>query len=60
MRTVETECGYKLFKPEVAISTAAMLNSTDDWVYTPVHCHKGTGLSFIEVRDEEGVMIGKM
>jgi hypothetical protein len=47
---------HKLFSKEDAIKIAAELSKDDDWEYRPVHCPKGTGLSFIEIYDEDGLV----
>ena len=50
-----------LFSPEDAESNAQILQDGDpDWTYKAVHDPKGTGLSFIEVFDEDEEFIGKM
>jgi len=51
-----------LFAPAKADELAAELNSDveDDFVYTVVHCPKGTGLSFVTITDEDGHNIGKL
>jgi hypothetical protein len=52
---------HKLFSREDAITKAAELKAGDpDWDYRPVHCPKGTGLSFIEVYDEEGEYVERI
>ena len=52
----------KLFSQEKAEELADTLNSDkdDNWVYTPVHCPKGTGYSFINIHDENGEFVGKL
>ena len=51
----------KLFTKEESIRVAAELKSGDpDWNYLPVHDPKGTGYSFIEVYDEDGVFVAKV
>ncbi len=50
-----------MFTREDAIKTAATLAASDpDWTYTPVHDPKGTGFSFIEIRDEDGEFVAKV
>ena len=49
----------QLFKPSEAERIATVLNNDDpDWNYVVKHDPKGKGLSFIEVYDEEGFLIG--
>ncbi len=61
MRTTTAENPGMFFKPEVAIAKAALLQSNDDdWKYEVVHCPKGIGFSFIQIRDEDGEIIGKI
>ena len=51
----------KLFAPEVAEKVAKELRASDpDWTYTVVHDPKGTGLSFIDIHDEEGEFVAKV
>ena len=51
-----------LYSPEKADEIAASMNADkyDDWTYTVVHCPKGTGLSFINITDEENEFVGKL
>jgi len=58
-KTLDTT--YKLFPADYANAKAAELNADvdDDWKYTAVHCPKGTGLSFIEIHDEEGEFVSR-
>jgi len=49
-----------LFQPSKAEEIAASLNADDDWTYTAVHCPKGTGLSFVQIADEDGAIVGKV
>tara|TARA_R100000306_G_C4343359_1_gene126382 strand:+ start:602 stop:778 length:177 start_codon:yes stop_codon:yes gene_type:complete len=50
-----------LYNPEEAEAKAQMLQELDpDWTYEAVHDPKGTGLSFIEVHDEDGELVGKL
>ena len=50
-----------LYNPEEAEAKAQMLQELDpDWTYKTVHDPKGTGLSFIEVHDEDGELVGKL
>lgn len=50
-----------LMTKEQAITKAAELKAGDpDWDYRPVHCPKGTGYSFIEIYDEDGILLGKV
>lgn len=49
-----------LYDPDTAESNAAALQFEDpDWTYTAIHDPAGTGLSYIEIRDEDGDVIGK-
>lgn len=52
---------HQLWAPAKAESVAKDLNSDpdEDFEYKVVHCPKGTGLSFIEVYDEDGEFIQK-
>ena len=48
-----------LFSSENADAQAQILQAGDsDWTYEAIHDPKGTGWSFIEVRDEDGDLIG--
>ena len=48
-----------LYSPEAAIAKAADINAADaDWDYVVIHDPKGTGYSFIEIRDEDAEVIG--
>ena len=58
MKTLDTT--YKLYTPEEAERVASEMNASDDWTYKPIHCPKGTGLSFIEIYDEDGEFVAKM
>jgi hypothetical protein len=50
----------KLYPPEVAEKVAAELNASGDgWKYVVNHDPKGTGYSFIEVYDEDGIFVSK-
>ena len=52
---------YTLFKLEEAETMAALLKeSDDDWDYTPVHDPNKTGLSFINVYDEDHNLVGRV
>jgi len=61
MITTKDVVAEKLFKnPADAIKVAAAMQAEDaDWKYTAIHCPKGTGYSFIEIRDEDGFLVGK-
>ena len=50
---------HKLFAPERAEIIAKTLNADpdDDWTYVVQHCPQGTGLSFIEIFDEDGEFV---
>ena len=51
----------RLFERGEAEATAAELQTHDpDWTYTAVHDPKGTGLSYIQITDEEGLPLGKV
>ncbi len=48
----------KLMKPTDAEWIAHELRLGDpDWAYVVKHCPKGTGLSFIEIYDEDGEFV---
>jgi hypothetical protein len=51
----------KLFAPAKAEQLAAELQRGEDdgWSYTAVHDPKGTGYSFIEITDEDGVFVAR-
>ena len=49
-----------MYTKEDAELTAEVMNATDDWTYLAVHDPKGTGLSFIEIYDEDGGFIAKL
>ena len=50
-----------LYSPEDAIAKAQILQEGDlDWTYEAIHDPKGLGWSFIEVRDEDGELVGKI
>ena len=50
-----------LFSPENAEAQAQILQAGDsDWTYEAIHDPKGTGWSFIVIRDEDGDLIGRM
>ena len=50
-----------LFSPEGAEAEAQILQAGDsDWTYEAIHDPKGLGRSFIEVRDEDGELVGKI
>ena len=50
-----------LLEKQKAEELAATLNESDEsgWTYSPVHPPDGIGLSYVEVRDEDGELIGK-
>lgn len=51
---------YKLFPPKVAEKIAKELKANDpDWNYVAVHDPKGTGQSFINIFDEDNILIGR-
>ena len=51
----------KFFTKENAIKIASEIQAGDeDWTYTPKHDPKGTGWSFIEIHDEDGLFVGKV
>jgi hypothetical protein len=52
----------KFFKdPIKAEQVAATMQAEDqDWVYTPMHCPKGTGFSYIQIKDEDGLVVGNV
>ena len=48
-----------LYSPEDAEAQARILQAGDsDWTYEAIHDPKGIGWSFLEVRDEDGDLIG--
>jgi hypothetical protein len=50
-----------LFSPANAEAQAQILQAGDsDWTYEAIHDPQGTGWSFIEIRDEDGDLIGKI
>ncbi len=57
---------YSLISKEKADEIAAILNAEsntdggDGWKHKAVHDPKGTGNSFIEVYDEQGILLGKL
>jgi hypothetical protein len=51
---------YSLLEPEHAEQIASELQEEDpDWSYRVQHDPKGTGLSFIEIFDEDGEFVGR-
>lgn len=61
-KTIINDAGNNLFAPAKADELAANLNADveDGFVYTVVHCPKGTGFSFITITDEDGNVVGKL
>jgi hypothetical protein len=52
---------HRLFTPEAAEKAASELKEGDpDWDYRPVHDPAGTGLSFVEIFDEEGEFVARL
>ena len=53
---------HTLLAPEAAEAEAKKLNadSDDDWTYTAVHDPTGRELSFVEIRDGDGAVVGRM
>lgn len=52
---------HTLYTPAKAEAVAAEMNETDeDWSYVVVHDPKGTGYSFIEVYDEDGILVERL
>ncbi len=50
-----------LMTPAKAEALAKELNvGNDGWTYIARHDPKGTGYSFVEIRDEENVFVGKV
>lgn len=50
----------RFFKPEAAEKLAVTLRQDDpDWKYVVRHDPKGTGYSFIEIYDEDGLFVSK-
>ncbi len=59
MKLIDTT--HKLFSPEKAEEVACEMAAGDpDWEYRVVHCPKGTGLSFIEIYDEDGEFVSRV
>jgi hypothetical protein len=52
----------QLFLPADADMVAAAMQDGEDegWTYKAVHDPNGTGYSFIEIRDEAGILVGKV
>lgn len=49
----------RLFSPQEAEAVAATLQADEnDWTYVVKHDPKGTGRSFIEVREDDDYIIG--
>jgi hypothetical protein len=65
---IDSAEAYSLMAPASADALAASLNreearensAPDRLEYRAVHCPKGTGLSFIEVLDDSGAVIGNL
>lgn len=51
-----------LFPPERAEEVARDLRAADEdgWTFTAVHDPKGTGASYVEIRDETGEPVGRL
>ena len=51
-----------LYKAEKAAQVAETLTATDEdgWQYVACHDSKGTGGSYIEVYDADGVLVGAL
>lgn len=59
MKTLDTT--HTLFAPAAAEKAAADLKAGDpDWDYRVKHDPKGTGLSFIEIYDEDGEFVSRV
>jgi hypothetical protein len=57
MRLLDTT--PSLYPPAKAEAIAAALQSGDkEWTYRAIHDPKGTGFSFVNVYDEDGVLVG--
>jgi hypothetical protein len=49
-----------LYPPAKADAIAAALQAGDDeWTYRAIHDPKGTGFSFVNVYDEDNVLVGR-
>jgi len=52
---------YTLFAPAEADRIAAAMGAEDpDWQYVAMHDPKGTGRSFVEIRDDDGHVVGRV
>lgn len=53
---------YSLYPPDSAEQMAARLNAEeeDGWRYAAKHDPSGNGLSFVEVIDEDGNIVGNL
>jgi hypothetical protein len=52
---------HRLFSPAEAENVAAMMKASDaDWDYVAKHDPKGTGLSFVEIYDEDHEFVGRV
>ena len=51
-----------LLPPERAEEIARDLQAADEdgWTFRAVHDPKGKGLSFVEIRDEDGELVGRL
>ena len=59
---MKINASHTLYAPAKAEEVAALLTAGDDdgWTYKPKHDPLGTGWSFIEVFDEDAVLIGRV
>jgi len=59
---VKINANHTLYAPAKAEEVAALLTAVDEdgWTYKPKHDPLGTGWSFIEVFDEDTVLIGRV
>lgn len=49
----------RLFKPDDADAVARAVRADDpDWEYVVRHDPLGTGWSFVEIYDEDGILVG--
>ena len=59
MKTLDTT--HTLYTPERANQVVSdMAKSDPDWSYKAIHDPKGTGHSFIEIRDENDDLVGRL
>ena len=60
-RTHMVDAGIRLMPASEADALVGRLNSdADDWNYRPVHGNHVSGLSYIEIEDEAGQVVGRL